>query len=89
MNKAQKIAKPKVLYKECFIQSKGEETITIDDIIFASRVLRMNLDQAERVFAYVTTCGKEVDEIEIPQGDFPLLLPVENTAGSVGMRSRI
>ena len=30
----------------------------------------MNLDQVERVFAYVVTCGKEVDEIKIPQDDF-------------------
>ncbi len=70
VNNAQKNARPKALYKECFIQSKEEETITIDDIIFTSQALRINLDQVERVFAYVVTCGKEVDEIEIPQDDF-------------------
>lgn len=67
---AQKVARPKALYKECFIQSKGEETITIDGITFTSRVLRRNLDRVERVFAYLATCGKEVDEINIPKGDF-------------------
>ncbi len=70
LNKAQKVARPKALYKECFIQSKGEETITIDDIIFTSRALCMNLNQVERVFAHVTTCGKEIDEIDISDNDF-------------------
>lgn len=70
LNKARKIARPKALYKECFIQSKGAETVTIDDVTFVSQILRMNLDQVERVFAYIVTCGKEVDEIEITQDDF-------------------
>jgi len=70
LNRAREVAKPKALYKECFIQLKGEETITIDNITFATRALRMNLDQVERVFPYVATCGKEVDEINIPESDF-------------------
>jgi hypothetical protein len=69
-NKVQEVGKPKALYKESFIEAKGEETVTIDRITFTSRALRRNLDKIERVFPYVATCGKEVDEIEIPQGDF-------------------
>ena len=67
---AEKTGKPKVLFKECFINKKGIDTVSIDRIAFRSHVLRKNLDSIERVFAYVVTCGKEVDGIEIPQGDF-------------------
>jgi hypothetical protein len=36
---------------------------------FESRVLRANLDQVERVFPYVATCGPELDAIPIEAGD--------------------
>jgi len=70
VNKVQEVGKPKVLYKESYIEAKGEETVTIDSVTFTSRALRRNLDKIERVFPYVATCGKEVDDIEIHQGDF-------------------
>jgi len=65
-----KIGKPKVLYKECFIDEKGTDTISIGDTTFRSHVLRKKLDTVERVFAYIATCGREVDGIELPKGDF-------------------
>jgi hypothetical protein len=34
----------------------------IDGIRFSSRVLRVNLDQAHRVFAYLATCGVELQD---------------------------
>jgi hypothetical protein len=67
---AEKTGKPKAIFKECFIDKKGTEVVSIDGIAFKSHVLRKNLDSIERVFAYVVTCGKEVDAIEISQGDF-------------------
>ncbi len=70
VNKVQEVSEPKALYKESYIEAKEEETVTIDGVTFTSRVLRKNLDRIERVFPYVATCGKEVDEIEIPQSDF-------------------
>jgi hypothetical protein len=36
---------------------------------FVSPVLRANLDQVERVFPYVATCGREMDSIPIADGD--------------------
>lgn len=36
---------------------------------FESKVLRANLDQVERVFPYVATCGPELDAIPIEAGD--------------------
>jgi len=62
-------ARPKALYRECYIDAKGERTVTIGGVTFTSAVLRANLDQAERVFAYLATCGREVDETDVPDGD--------------------
>jgi hypothetical protein len=44
--------------------------VTIDGVTFTSRVLRKNLDKAERVFAFVATCGRELDELEIDADEF-------------------
>jgi hypothetical protein len=70
VNEVREVGRPKALYKESFIEAKGEQTVTIDDVTFTSRALRRNMDGVQRVFPYVATCGSEVDEIPIPQGDF-------------------
>jgi len=57
-----KIARPKGLFRVAFIESKDEDTVTIDGIKFSSRVLLVNLDTANRVFAYAATCGNELEE---------------------------
>jgi hypothetical protein len=59
---AQKIAKPKAMYKVVYIESTGEDSITADGLIFTSRVLRVNLEQTHRIFPYVATCGMELEE---------------------------
>ena len=69
VNKAQEVARPKALYKQCFVEAKTAESVTVDGVTFTSRALRMSLDKAERLFAFVTTCGTEVDHIDIPHGD--------------------
>ena len=70
IEKARHVAKPKAVFRECYIDDRGEETVTIDGVTFTSHALRANLDEPERVFAYVATCGSEVDGIETPDGDF-------------------
>jgi hypothetical protein len=69
VNEVRIIGKPKALYKVSFIDEKGEGTITLDGVTFTSLALRKNLDSIERVFPYVATCGTEIDDIEIEQGD--------------------
>jgi len=59
---AQAIAKPKAVYRVAFIDSKGDDYIVIDGIVLVSRVLRVNLEQANRVFPYVATCGTELED---------------------------
>jgi hypothetical protein len=59
---AQAVARPKAIYKVAFIESKADEHIVIDGITLTSRVLRVNVEQAHRVFPFVSTCGTELDE---------------------------
>ena len=70
VNEVRKVGKPKALYKTSFIDKRGEDTITLDGVTFKSLALRKNLDSIERVFPYVATCGTEIDNIEVGQGDF-------------------
>jgi len=64
------VAKPKAIYKVSYIDNKSEDSLYIDGVRFTSRVLRVNLDKVERVFPYVATCGRELDEIAVPSDDF-------------------
>jgi hypothetical protein len=59
---ASKIGRPKAGYREAFIDAKGEATVTIQGVTFESRMLRGNLEHAERVFPFVMTCGRELDQ---------------------------
>ena len=58
---AQSIARPKAIYKLAFIDAKEDQAVLLDGIRFTSRVLRVNLDSAQRVFAYVATSGRELE----------------------------
>jgi hypothetical protein len=63
LEQAKKIVNPKVLYTISFIEEKGEDSVRFDGVAFTSRVLRANLDQVERAFPYIATCGSELDGI--------------------------
>jgi hypothetical protein len=62
IREAQKIGKPKALYKLSFIEAKEDSHVVVDDVILRSRVLRVNLEEVHRVFPYVATCGIELEE---------------------------
>jgi len=67
---ARPIAKPKAIYDVAYVDNKNGDYLEIGGVKFTSRVLRINLEQVERVFPYVVTCGRELDEIDIPADDF-------------------
>lgn len=69
LEKARPIAKPKAVYDVAYIDSKDGDTVTIAGVKFTSHVLRINLDKVERVFPYVVTCGREMDEMPLPPND--------------------
>lgn len=70
LDEVEKVVNPKALYRVSYIEDKTDHTVKIEGITFSSRVLRVNLENAERVFPYIITAGKELDSIEIPQQDF-------------------
>jgi hypothetical protein len=70
MEAARAVARPKALFMECFIEAKGDTTVTVNGITFTSAVLRRNLDKVERVFPYIATCGCELDRVPLPTGDY-------------------
>lgn len=61
--------RPKAIYRECYIEERGDEAICIEGVTFHSRTLRLNLEKTERVFAFVASCGPELDSLPIPAGD--------------------
>ncbi|NLG50134.1 MAG: vitamin B12 dependent methionine synthase [Chloroflexi bacterium] len=58
----ERIARPKAMYALRFIDSKDDDGVVVEGTRFSSRVLRVNLDKAERVFLYIATCGRELDD---------------------------
>ncbi len=72
IEQARQVARPKVVYEVCYVENKRTDSLELAGITFTSRVLRMNLDQVQRIFAYVATCGTELTEISAPAGDMLL-----------------
>ena len=59
---AEQIARPKALCKLSFVESRTQDEVVIDGVTFRSRVLSVNLAETHRVFAFVATCGMELEE---------------------------
>lgn len=59
---ATRITKPKALYKLAYVEEKSHDTVVVEGITLTSRVLRVNLKTAHRLFAYVATCGMELQK---------------------------
>jgi hypothetical protein len=56
------IAAPKVVYRVCYVEHKTDSIIRTDGIELHSRIMRVNLHDAERLFPFIATCGQELDE---------------------------
>ncbi len=71
-HKAKEVLQPKVLIREHYITEHarfdGVPTVTIDGVVFTGKALRM-LDDIHRVFAYVATCGDEMECLDIAHMD--------------------
>jgi len=66
------VACPKVLWREAYVEALSGGTVTIDGVEFHSDAMRHNLAGIGRVFAYVATCGREVNGLPIAQNDYVL-----------------
>ena len=58
---AQLLARPKVVYKNATIETKGDNFVVIDGIKFNSHILRVNLEETSEIFAFVATSGTELE----------------------------
>jgi hypothetical protein len=58
---ARDIARPKAAYREIAIQSTTEDGLYIDGIELKSRLLRTNLTSAKTLYAFIATCGTELE----------------------------
>lgn len=67
---ARPIARPKAVYEVCYVENKNKDSLDIGGVRFSSRLLRVNLDKIARVFPYIVTCGRELDDIAITPKDF-------------------
>lgn len=61
LQEARLIAKPKAMYRSLTVEEKGDDFVIIDGERFDSRVLTVNLADAEMIFAAVATCGTELE----------------------------
>ncbi|MDP3040375.1 MAG: vitamin B12 dependent methionine synthase, partial [Deltaproteobacteria bacterium] len=62
VDEAQAIGRPKAAYKVAFIESRGDDQVIVGGVMLTSRVMRVNLEKAHRVFPYVATCGLELED---------------------------
>lgn len=72
LDRCTQVARPKALYREEFVDSVEEEAVIIGKAQFSSYILADKLGNVPRVFPYVCTCGKELDELDISGYD-PML----------------
>lgn len=56
------LVKTKAIYKESYIDSITADTVTIEGTTFTSPTLAEKLNSLHRVFAYVVSCGTEIDD---------------------------
>jgi len=71
---AKEIVRPKVLYREAYVEEVSGNCVRIDNFGFESEVLAANLKDVHRVFAYVSTCGTEVDDWSAKEKDYVVSL---------------
>jgi hypothetical protein len=57
---ARAIARPKAIYRSVSVESKGDDFLVIDGVRFDSRVLRVQLGDADHIFPHIITCGEEL-----------------------------
>jgi len=55
------VARPKGAYRLAYVDSKTEDSVIVDGVALASRILRVNLGDVHRVFPFVVTCGAELE----------------------------
>jgi len=83
---AMALIEPKAIFEVSYIEDKLEDAVMVNGRHLTSRVLRKNLDQAERIFPFVITLGPKLGEKQADSTDL-----LENfyldTIGNVALNS--
>ena len=58
---AEAIARPKAAFRLAFIEARGENWVRAEGVELTSRVLRVNLETAQRIFICLATAGGELE----------------------------
>ena len=66
------VGRPKAVFREAHIRELGDGSANIEGIGFVSQVLRSNLEGVGAVYAFVATCGAELDTL-LEGNDDPLM----------------
>ena len=67
--RAREVVNAKAIYDVCYVETRGPDTVECGGAAFTSRVLAVNLDGVHRVFPFIATCGRELDDIPGVTGD--------------------
>jgi len=67
---AKELSRPKALYKVAYVDEINTPEVILDGVSFTSAVLAKNMEGVHRVFAYVCTCGAEVDDWSHAEKDY-------------------
>jgi len=79
---AKEIARPKVFYREAYVEEVAGKKVRINGLTFESDVLAANMKEVHRVFPYVCTCGTEVDEWSHKEKDYVVSLWLDMIKGA-------
>ena len=69
IDSAQAVMAPVAAFRASYVDEKRDNEVVVDSVPFTSQVLRRNLDGVGRVFPFVLTLGKAMDEIIQASGD--------------------
>ena len=83
---AESLIKARAVYEVSYIGQRGEDTVEVNGVTFTSRVLRINLDKVERVFPYLITIGRALENKASSCND-PLRQFYLETMGDMALRS--
>jgi hypothetical protein len=69
LEQARSLIRLRAVYEISYTGAKGEDTVGIAGVTFRSRVLRRNLDQAQKVFPFIMTAGPALEAAAASSGD--------------------
>src|SRR5512136_1704823 len=69
LGQARSLIRLRAVYEGSYTGTKGEETVEVAGVTFRSRILRLNLDQVQKVFPFIVTAGPELETAAASSGD--------------------